>query len=313
MRRRGLPVAAVLCAAAAILAAPGDANAHRYAYSIETRGNVQASVEWVRYIARTALGDERGWRMGGHNRFREVSSGGDFQLILASPRAVNSASPVCDRPWSCRVGDQILINDYRWRHGTEAWTGGLNDYRRYVILHEVGHWLGLGHRSFCGAGNKAAVMMQQSKSLEGCEANVWPLYREWLQLGRSEYWPSRFPGWFWPWLKWYVGHEDYTALRSSTTYPDAAPSPVPQWTWAFFKWWLHLGEYEQYDFHDPDTYPANAPRRVPQWTWEFIKWYRGHPDYTERRSETTRPDAPRRLPDWAWSRLSVFLGGRQHH
>ena len=179
-----------------------------------------------------------------------------------------------------------------------------------MVNHEVGHWLGLGHVSYCGRGNRAAVMQQQSISLEGCNANVWPLYSEWLRLGRSEYWPARFPGWFWPWLKWYIGHDDYASFRSSTTYPDGAPRRVPLWTWEFLKWYLHLAEYREYDFRDPDTYPEEAPRRVPQWTWEFMKWYIGHREYTSFRSPVTRPDgAPRRLPDWAWARLSVHLAG----
>lgn len=306
--RRSLRTAAAILVAVTAAALAGPAATHRYTYSIASRGDVEADLEWFRHIARTALSNERGWTLGGHNRFVEVPSGGDFRLILASPAEVNAASPVCDRPWSCRVGDDVLINDYRWRHGTEAWTLGYNAYRRYVVNHEVGHWLGLGHVSYCGKGNRAAVMQQQSKSLEGCEANVWPLYSEWLRLGRSAYWPTPIPAWFWPWLGWYVGHADYTTPRSVATYPDAAPSPVPAWTWEFLRWYLHHGEYAEDDFRDPATYPDEAPSPVPRWTWQFYKWWFGHEEYTAFRSPVTRPDAaPRRLPDWAWARLSVHL------
>jgi len=118
MGRRSLRAAAAVLVAVTAGTLAGPAAAHRYTYSIATRGDVEADLEWFRHIARTALSNERGWTLGGHNRFVEVPAGGDFRLILASPTAVNAASPVCDRPWSCRVGDDVLVNDYRWRHGT---------------------------------------------------------------------------------------------------------------------------------------------------------------------------------------------------
>ena len=45
-------------------------------------------------------------------------------------------------------------------------------------IHEVGHWLGLGHRTCRGRGTVALVMQQQSKDLRGCVANAWPLDTE---------------------------------------------------------------------------------------------------------------------------------------
>lgn len=53
----------------------------------------------------------------------------------------------------------------------------LEDYRIYLVLHECGHALGLGHKT-CRPGNPAPIMLQHSLGLKGCEPNLWPLAEE---------------------------------------------------------------------------------------------------------------------------------------
>jgi hypothetical protein len=118
--------------------------------------------------------------------FTPVTSGGDFNLVLASPAAVDAAHPVCSPEFSCRVGDDVLINDRNWREATSHWRAHgapLDEYRRYLINHEVGHWLGFDHWGCPGAGEPAPVMVQQSIDTEGCEPNGWPLDGERSDLG----------------------------------------------------------------------------------------------------------------------------------
>lgn len=149
-------------------------------YSIVTRGRIGVSVrEFARQAAET-FADPRGWR-GGGVAFRRVPRGGGFTLVLAEASTVPSFSSGCSAEYSCRVGRFVIINQTRWRLATAPWRaagGSLRDYRHMVVNHEVGHWLGRGHAGCSGRGRLAPVMMQQSKGLDGCRFNPWPLRSE---------------------------------------------------------------------------------------------------------------------------------------
>jgi hypothetical protein len=70
-----------------------------------------------------------------------------------------------------------VINAVRWGIGAKTYGRDLLSYREYLINHEVGHGLGRGHVRCPRPGWRAAVMVQQTKSLEGCRANPWPYPR----------------------------------------------------------------------------------------------------------------------------------------
>jgi len=152
-----------------------------FTYSVETRGEITANLAEFKQQANETLNDQRGWAALGV-RFSEVSSGGDFTLVLAEASWVPSFSPsVCSTTYSCRVGRYVIINQDRWLGATPSWnnaSGSLRDYRHMVINHETGHWLGHDHATCPGPGQKAAVMQQQSIDLQGCAFNAWPLPSE---------------------------------------------------------------------------------------------------------------------------------------
>ena len=149
-------------------------------YRIETRGEIVADLGTFRQQVAETFADPRGWRSAGV-RFTRVARGGSFSVVLAEARTLPSFSPVCSVRWSCRVGRHVVINQTRWRHASPSWNRAgrpVREYRHMVVNHETGHWLGHGHLGCPGRGRPAPVMMQQSKGLDGCRHNPWPLASE---------------------------------------------------------------------------------------------------------------------------------------
>jgi len=154
-------------------------------YTVSQNGATSDLTEFAK-LANETLNDPRGWsRLG--VKFKEVSSGGAFRLILsqASLLPTYSASG-CSADWSCNVGNSVIINTDRWNGASDSWNnagGTLRDYRHMVVNHETGHWLGHDHTSCTAGGTSAPVMQQQSIDLMGCKFNPWPL--------ESELWTTR--------------------------------------------------------------------------------------------------------------------------
>ena len=143
-------------------------------YSVAVDGAVESDVNEFADTAGRIYASPRGWRDAGI-QFVRVASGGDFTLVLANPRQVETYDPICSYLFSCTVGRYVVINDFRFAHGSIAWPGELDWYRSMVINHETGHWLGLGHQYCGGPGQLAPVMQQQSIDMQGCAINPWPL------------------------------------------------------------------------------------------------------------------------------------------
>jgi Protein of unknown function (DUF3152) len=148
-----------------------------HTYIVRTRGTITTSVASFAASAAATYADPRGW-MRAHHRFKRVSSGGDFTLVLAQARFLPSYSSVCSTLYSCRVGRNVVINQSRWKHSSVHFTGDKALYRQMVVNHETGHWLGMHHLFCSGPGQLAPVMQQQSKGMQGCRPNAWPLARE---------------------------------------------------------------------------------------------------------------------------------------
>lgn len=154
----------------------------QYHYCVVTNGEVGSVEDFSNAVFRI-LNSEHGWARAGAIFEPSTDGNCDFNIVLAQASTLPTFSSVCSEQYSCRVGNNVIINDDRWNSGTDVWMSGGGDLARYrtmVINHEVGHRLGhIDNEMTCaGAGQAAPLMQEQSIFLDGCAINEYPLDSE---------------------------------------------------------------------------------------------------------------------------------------
>ena len=155
---------------------PAAATVYRYVLRVEGGTHVDAAT--AAPIVERILNDERGWPTAQNTSFQPVAdpASADFAFNIATPPSADALCSPLDTGgmWSCRNGDNVVINSDRWNWGAVTYPD-VDSYRTYVTNHEVGHFLGHEHEFCAGAGLKAPLMAQQSHDLAGgCVYNPWP-------------------------------------------------------------------------------------------------------------------------------------------
>ena len=155
---------------------PAAATVYRYVLRVEGGTYVDAAA--AAPIVERILNDERGWPTAQNTSFQPVAdpASADFTFNIATPPSADALCSPLDTGgmWSCRNGDNVVINSDRWNWGAVTYPD-VDSYRTYVTNHEVGHFLGHEHEFCAGAGLKAPLMAQQSHDLAGgCVYNAWP-------------------------------------------------------------------------------------------------------------------------------------------
>ena len=145
----------------------GTGKVHTYSVEVEQGAVLPAVHQAFAQAVDSALADPRGWTASGDVAFRRVDvEEPDVRIRLT---ATETARATCgfELPYdtSCYRDGAVYVSAPRWFRGAESFGGDLEGYRRYLVNHEVGHFLGHGHE-FCPAdGAPAPVMMQQTFSV----------------------------------------------------------------------------------------------------------------------------------------------------
>lgn len=144
-------------------------------FNVAVEEGIDIPTEEFNVFVEESLNDERSW-IAGDWEFEQVGEDDstDFTLYLASPEARADLCGSSNITVSCRNGENVVINSARWIEGVEHWDSTLDEYRYYVINHEVGHALGHGHVVCPEEGEPSPVMAQQTFQLAGCVGNGWP-------------------------------------------------------------------------------------------------------------------------------------------
>jgi Protein of unknown function (DUF3152) len=137
-------------------------------------------------VVDATLHDPRGWSRAGF--VFQKADDAPYTIFLGEGPEVQQRCRPYDTygKYSCQIGPLVAITADRWRFATPEWTGDLTGYRQMVVDHEVGHLLGLRHRTCTTPGETAPVMLPQSTELHGCLPNPWPLDAEVSRAARHD-------------------------------------------------------------------------------------------------------------------------------
>lgn len=147
-------------------------------YDVKVEDNLDLDPDEAARIIAGVLNDERSWRGAGKGRFELVRAGSKRAELHAYIVTPGTTDVLCaplqtQGEVSCQNGDRVVLNAERWVRGADAYGDDLVGYRRYLVNHEFGHYIGFGHVPCPGRGKPAPIMLQQTKGLDGCRKNPW--------------------------------------------------------------------------------------------------------------------------------------------
>jgi hypothetical protein len=146
-------------------------------YSINFSNGLRVQRQRIIRKVEETLSDKRGWTRMGYKfvLIEGKKESVDFTIQFVSNSYVERICNFTGLSCADTNTKTIYMNIYNWRNGRSL--SGLNtdDYRTYMINHEVGHILGRGHLQCGNRGTRVPVMVQQTLGIGDCRPNPWPL------------------------------------------------------------------------------------------------------------------------------------------
>ena len=144
-----------------------------YTFKVEIDADVRARVPSdTEFLITVYLNDPDGWISQGYS-FERVDRNEHVLIRVSSPATIER---ICGPSpnLSCAIlgGSNMYINSDRWIRGSSKSGLDLDDYRQYIVSHEIGHILGFDHETCPCVGCPAPVMMQQTLGHQKCIPNT---------------------------------------------------------------------------------------------------------------------------------------------
>lgn len=136
-----------------------------YKYSIRNPAQIE-------FFVTAYLNDPDGWSKKGYF-FMPVAAHGDVLIRLSSPETIMKTCGL-SKGLSCAElgGKYMYLNADRWFHGASKSKLSLDNYRQYMVSHEIGHILGFDHEECPCKGCPAPIMMQQTLGIGQCKPST---------------------------------------------------------------------------------------------------------------------------------------------
>jgi hypothetical protein len=159
-------------------AKPASDDGRLIRFDVKVEKNLDIPADEAAMLIAGILNDRRSWRGTGRWRFELVSADSDqaeLHTYIVTPGTTDRlCAPLQTRgEVSCQTGDRVVLNAKRWQLSAKSYGTDLVNYRRYLVNHEFGHYIGYGHVNCPGRGQLAPIMLQQTKGLDGCRKNPW--------------------------------------------------------------------------------------------------------------------------------------------
>lgn len=145
-----------------------------YTYSIEFDKDIIINKNLVLKKIYNVLNDRRGWKRLGYN-FEYKEKNAKFRIKIVNEEKIVKICKFSGLSCADMTRKIIYINIKRWRRGSKRSKLSLDEYRTYVLNHEIGHLLGRGHVTCIKNNVKVPVMVQQTLGIGNCKPNPWPL------------------------------------------------------------------------------------------------------------------------------------------
>ena len=147
----------------------GDSAEYTYAFDRSIPASMQTFIT-------STIQDSRGWRGKGYYFQQSATKqAADIIFYLKSNEDITAmftmdGFSVC---YTVEGKSKIYINQKNWDTPPSAFTGSKETYRQYVVQHEVGHALGMGHEKPQTENAQCHPMYQQTRGTTKCLPNPW--------------------------------------------------------------------------------------------------------------------------------------------